>query len=157
MKTTTSIVAVGFLLASAAFADISGDSEKIPGWVVAYETDAAGATVRGSLAQLIRVARSGGDIKILTAGSVEQTFICDSTIIFDASGTEHFGCNVNNRMSLVDESNIPVLRAAPYWTYYWFDTTGAWALARTSIYGLGNAGQSTGTSSFAKTWFARVR
>ena len=159
MKSTLSCIAVALLLGSTAFADVSGDSEKIPGWVVAYENDATGATVRGSLSRLVRAARAGADIKIMLDGTtLDQTFSCASIIIYESgSGNEHLACSVNDRTSLIDETALPavVVRASPYFTRLLYTTNGEFVLVRTTLTG-SDVGTTTGTQ-HNLTWFARVR
>ena len=141
---------------STTFADVSGDPEKLPGWIVAYETDASGATTRGSLAKLIRAVESGADIKIATDnGTIYRT--CDSVSIVPIAGAQHIGCAINNQISLLSSVDPTTIRPAPYRTFYWWDTAGNTALARASIYGGANLGQSSNTGIFGVTWFARVR
>ncbi len=159
MKYILSIVAVALLLGGTAFADISGDSERIPGWVVAYESDATGATVRGSISRLVRAARAGADIKIrLNGTTLDQTFSCASIIIYESSpGNENLACSVNDRTSLIDEASLPavVVRTSPYFTRFVYTTNGEFVLVRTTLTGA-NVGTTTGTQQNL-TWFARVR
>ncbi len=139
------------------FADIAGDPEKISGWVVVYETDDTGATVRGNLSNLLNAVRSGGDIKIAERSGAFQLRICDQVIIFLIGADEHVGCGVNNRVALVNPTYPLALRSTPYITYEWFDTFGQHGLARASIYGGANLGQSTVANLFNIIWYARVR
>jgi len=137
-------------------ADVSGDPEKLPGWIVAYETDAAGAVTRGSLAKLVRVVESGADLKIGT-DNLTQFRTCDSTTVFDVAGTDHVGCAINNQVALILSTNPIAARPTPYRSFWWWDTNGGRVLARASIYGGANLGQDVATNSFGITWFARVR
>ena len=75
-------------------ADVSGDPEKLPGWIVAYETDAAGTVTRGSLAKLVRVVEAGADTivssdqtgALATGGGGELVVIEDADHLFSNRG-----------------------------------------------------------------------
>ncbi len=148
-----------FLVCSAAQADIAGNPEKISGWVVAYETDATGAVVRGSLNRLVAAARSGGDIKVGLGDPATAFRPCDLIDIFqDANLVEQVGCSLNNTpASILSGLNPLTLRPSPYIAYQWWDTLRRSAIVRVSIFGGTNVGSSTGTVSTSMVWYARVR
>ena len=150
------IVFVFMVVPQVAIADVAGDPEKLPGWIVAYETDITGAVERGSLARLVRAVEAGADIKMGT-DSLTQFRTCDSVSLFDVAGTTHVGCSINNQVALALGTNPITARPVPYRTFWWWDTNGGRILARASIYGGADLGQDVATGSYGITWFARVR
>ncbi|MCP5079153.1 MAG: hypothetical protein GY951_14000 [Psychromonas sp.] len=144
------------LLTTHTNADVVGNPEKIPGWVIVYQTDDLGATTRGNLVKLVNAVKSGADIKVAIGGATSYR-LCSHTSIFTIVTDEHVGCQVNTSVALLSSVNPPVMRPTPYRTYSWFDTTGNYALARASIYGGANLGQSVITNRFDTIWFARIR
>ena len=142
-----------------AYADISGNPEKISGWVVAYETDSTGATVRGSLDRLISAVRSGADIKVGIGAPATAFRPCDFVDIFtDASSVEHVGCSLNNTPAAILGSLDPLtLRANPYIAYQWFDTLRRSAIVRVSIFGGASQGSAINAIGSPMIWFAKVR
>lgn len=159
MKTLQSVtLALVLLISTVATADVSGDPEKLPGYVLALESDASGATVRGSLSRLVRSVRAGADIKlVLNDTTLDQSFACDSLVVFSSGADEHLACTVLTHATLYDASALPnvVPRATPYFTRFLFTTTGPFILVRTTFSGA-DAGTTTGTQ-YNLSWYAKVR
>lgn len=155
MKNLMFISFIFAVLTGSAFADTIGDPEKIPGWVVVYESDDLGATVRGSLKKLIRAVKSGGDIKIAT-GDATYYRTCNHVSIFTVGTDYHVCCEITH-VSLANGINPLTLRPTPYMAYTWLDTFGNYGLARASIYGGADLGQTVRENVFGIIWFAKVR
>lgn len=136
-------------------ADVSGDPEKISGWVVAYETDSVGSVERGTLKRLLRAMRAGADVKVMVDDQYVRT--CDFVEAFSVGGVEHLGCQSTNVALVNGVEPIVVVRSPPYLTYEWIDTRGQYGLARASVYGGADLGRTAITLNSKLTWFARVR
>lgn len=155
---TTVLAALVLAVSSTARADIAGNPEKISGWVVAYETDGAGNTVRGSLNRLVTAVRSGADVKVAFGNPVSALRPCDLVDIFTIAGEEHVGCSVNNTPASILSGLDPLtLRPNPYFAFQWFDTLNRSAIVRSSIFGGASQGSSIVTISSTLVWFAKVR
>ena len=118
-------------------------------------TDAAGAPLRGSLKKLIRAVRSGADIKIATDQGTEFR-PCSRVSLVQVAGETHVACNNMDTVALTSSSDPLTLRPIPIQAINYFDTAGQQGVARVSVYGGADLGQSTSTV-LEITWFARVR
>ena len=126
-------------LSRTALAEVTGDPEKIPGWVLVYEVDANNAIQAGSLMILRQAVRAGADIKVLLNEKYSRQ--CEDMTIFDFQGEEHVACQDFNTVAHILNSDPLIIRPIPYRTYSWYDTAGRLALSRASIYGGSNVGQ----------------
>ncbi len=157
MKHTVGLAILAAFLCMPVNADIAGNPEKISGWVVVYEVDAANAVVRGSLAKLVNAAQDGADIKFMI-NQRTAIFTCEEVRIFDFSGTQHLGClDVTNIALVTDPSLALGFQNPPFFGYRWIDTLRRSAIARASIYGGSDEGTSVSTLATDFVWLARIR
>ncbi|MFT5051117.1 MAG: hypothetical protein ACI8QZ_002525 [Chlamydiales bacterium] len=101
-------------------------------WALAYEHDASGGALSGSLSQLLDAIRNGADVKVAPLNS-EVFYLAARTGIASINGQEHAIAQFTD-VALVNGVGPPVLRPEPYHTYTWYDSSGAQALVRASIF-----------------------
>lgn len=135
-------------------ADVSGDPEKISGWVVAYKTDASGGIVRGNLNRLIRAVEAGADLKILWGGILRECNLAVSVTV--VNGNNEVACFFEN-IRLYNTNDPLTLYASPYRSPQYVDTAHQYAVLRVGLYDLADQGKSVLNGPFEITWFAKVR
>ncbi len=153
------LAALLITVGGAARADIAGNPEKISGWVVAYETDAAGDVVRGNLDRLVTAVRSGADIKLGFGDPVTGIRPCVLVDLVTIDAVEQVGCSFGGgSASILSGVNPFVLRPNPYFAYQWVDTLGRNVIVRALVAGGGSAGTTVTETVVAPiTWYAKVR
>ena len=130
--------------ATTTFAQVSGDPEKIAGWVFAYQHDANGGDVAGNKNRLEKALAAGADFRIDVDGEV--LFNC-TRVTRSSSTPTQFGC-------AYETLNI-LGQTTPLLSYGDLRTDGTAQLNRTNLYTGANEGETT-TMAGAR-WYVRVR